>query len=202
VEGGPTAKPPHKETMNAAEMRRICRRQQAVSQQNVRIGPANSGKGYAFGLLAAYQLVNTAQLLCCGRDSVWLVWRLCKPSPHTYSVDFANFESGAPVDLVTGTVRVTFDPALSTVGSPVDAIARTIGRHTYTPSEVAFIFPFGQDTIFIYGLLNDTSVVGGTNDFFIDFNVLTFTGQTLMDYAVAGGLGPFFRRKVLCLNCV
>jgi PEP-CTERM motif len=114
------------------------------------------------------------------------------PASHTYSFDFTNFESGAPVDPVTGTVRVTFDPALSTVGSPVDAIGLTIGGHTYTPSEVAFIFPFGQDTIFIYGLLNGTSVVGGTNDFFIDFNVLTFTGQTLMDYAVAGGLGPFF----------
>jgi hypothetical protein len=114
------------------------------------------------------------------------------PMLHAYSFDFTNFESGAPADPVTGTVSVTFDPALSTSGSPVDAIVLTIGGHSYATSEVAFIFPFGQDTIFIYGLLNGTSVVGGTNDFFITFNVLTFAGQTLMDYAVAGGLGPFF----------
>ena len=49
------------------------------------------------------------------------------PASHTYSFDFTNFEAGAPVDPVTGTVRVTFDPALSTVGSPVDAIGLTIG---------------------------------------------------------------------------
>src|ERR1700726_887624 len=33
--------------MNAAEIRRICRRQQAVSQQNARIGLVNSGKAGA-----------------------------------------------------------------------------------------------------------------------------------------------------------
>jgi hypothetical protein len=117
---------------------------------------------------------------------------LATPTSHTYSFDFTNFESGAPVDPVTGTVSVTFDAALSTSGNLVDAISLTIDGHIYAASEVAFIFPFGQDTIFIYGLLNGTSVVGGTNDFFINFNVVTFTGQTLMDYAVAGGLGPFF----------
>jgi hypothetical protein len=68
----------------------------------------------------------------------------------------------------------------------------TIDGHTYSAPEVAFDFPFGVDTIFVYGVLNGTSVVGGTNDFFISFNVVTFAGQTLMDYAVAGGLGPFF----------
>jgi hypothetical protein len=49
---------------------------------------------------------------------------------------------------------------------PLTRFGLTIGGHTYTPSDVAFIFPFGQDTIFIYGLLDGTSVVGGTNGAF------------------------------------
>jgi hypothetical protein len=114
------------------------------------------------------------------------------PISHTYDFVFSNFEAGAPLDPVVGAVSVTFDSAVSTVAQPVDAIDLTISGHSYATSEVVFNFPFGPNVIFIYGLLNGTAVVGGTNDFFINFNVVTFQGQTLMDYAVSGGQGPFF----------
>jgi hypothetical protein len=114
------------------------------------------------------------------------------PISHTYDFAFSNFEAGAPLDPVLGSVSVTFDSGLSTTAQLVDAINLTISGHSYAPSEVAFNFPSGPNVIFIYGLLNGTAVVGGTNDFFINFNVVTFQGQTLMDYAVSGGQGPFF----------
>ena len=44
--------------MNAAETRRICRRQQAVSQQKVRIGPADPGKRQCLVVLQMNAPVN------------------------------------------------------------------------------------------------------------------------------------------------
>ena len=85
-----------------------------------------------------------------------------------YTFSASGFPAGAPVDPVTGSVTVTFDPLVSNANVPVDAIVLTIGTHTYTPAEVGAEYTAGSDQLLVGGVLNGISAVfTHTDDFFL-----------------------------------
>lgn len=76
---------------------------------------------------------------------------------------------GGPVDVQTGSFTLTFDPTLTYIDAPLDAITLTIVGHTYSLSDSGFAAnpsdgPSGQ--LAFGGLLNGVIGVGsGGNDF-------------------------------------
>ena len=93
------------------------------------------------------------------------------PITHTYEFSAVGFSafSGAvpPTDPVTGSVTVTFDATLTSLDFPVDAIALTIGGHTYSAAEVTADFPFGLGDALLIGATVKTNgeLENGTDDF-------------------------------------
>lgn len=93
------------------------------------------------------------------------------PITRTYdfsAVGFSAFSAAVPpTDPVTGSVTVTFDPALTTLDFPVDAITLTIGTHTYSAAEVTADFPFGLTPALLIGatVLGNDQLQTGTDDF-------------------------------------
>lgn len=95
--------------------------------------------------------------------------------PVTLSFTVAGFGPGAPADPISGSF--TYDAA--SINSTIDAIqavSLTIEGHAFTLGEVGFQSPFGGDIDIIFGSLNGSTVVGGTNDFWLRFNRVTGAG--------------------------
>jgi hypothetical protein len=101
----------------------------------------------------------------------------------------------APQDPVSGSFTLTFDPTVLPSSGPLDAVSLTIAGHTYTRAEVGFetYADVAANHLVIYGLLNGSSVVGGTTDFFLHAlidaqgNFIPPTpGNPVFDYSVAG----------------
>lgn len=78
----------------------------------------------------------------------------------------SGFGPGAPLQQVSGSFTLSFDPAAPLSGAAVDAISLDIAGHQYTTANTAFGFN-GLD-LFLDGSANGTAVLPGTDDFFLE----------------------------------
>lgn len=88
---------------------------------------------------------------------------------ETYSFAASGFNPpGAPVDPVTGSFTVTFDPTRNYENAPLNAILLRIDGVTYSLTSTGFDNDPSIAIFAIGGLLNGVNnVQGGTNDFFL-----------------------------------
>jgi hypothetical protein len=116
------------------------------------------------------------------------------PITQTYDFSAAGFSAfsgeAPPTDPVTGSVTVTFDPALTSLDFPVDAITLTIGAHTYSAAEVTADFPFGAGDALLIGATVKTNgeMENGTDDFSFVIDDASTGNPTLVlfGYTTAG----------------
>jgi hypothetical protein len=125
---------------------------------------------------------------------------VCAPSvaaagivTETFSFTASGLDPpGGPVDIQTGSFTLTFDPTLTYVDAPLDAISLTIVGHTYSLSETGFLThpPGNSGGIAFGGLVGGVNgVQTGTEDFAlggqIDASGNAIPGTWLFLYALA-----------------
>ena len=115
------------------------------------------------------------------------------PITRTYdfsAADFSAFSAAIPpTDPVTGSVTITFDPALTTLDFPVDAITLTIAGHTYSAAEVTADFPVGLTPTLLIGatVKGNDQLENGTDDFsFVIDDATTNPTLVLFGYTSVG----------------
>lgn len=88
---------------------------------------------------------------------------------ETYSFTASGFNpGGAPVDPVTGSFTLTFDPTRNYGDTPLDTISLTIDGHAYSVADTGFLYRLSDDVLAIGGLLNGVNNdQAGTNDFLL-----------------------------------
>ena len=111
----------------------------------------------------------------------------------TVSFQASPFQAGAPTDPVVGSIVYDAASTTSTINS-LTSINLTTAGHTYTLGEVGFLSPFGADQ-FIYGLINGTTIVNGTNDFVFRWNETTLI-PVEFTYSAVGGFQAFLTHQL------
>src|SRR5262249_26676853 len=114
------------------------------------------------------------------------------PITETFTFNVSGFGPGAPVDTVTGSATVTFDPTIdnSVTSVTLDNINilfdGTIGARNIVSIDFMAIGGIIAGT----GGFPEFAVVAGTNDFFVDFSPTALTFRHLV-YSQVGSTAVF-----------
>ena len=142
--------------------------------------------------------MNTlSHFLAAAAGALWCAAAGASAVTNTYEFAASGFGPGAPADPLSGSITLSFDPALPVSAAAIESITLDIGTHPFTTADVSF--GFNGLELFMYGTLNGTALLPGSDDFLFEGVVDSrgdFTSGLSFTYTSAGSSASFSAGEV------